>query len=513
MNSELETQVSEARFRRLSEATFEGIMVHECGLILDVNQALATMFGYEISELIGKHWFEISLVTPESPELMRQIFLSGYEKPYEVVGLRKDGSTFPIELQGKVITDQGHLLRVLAVRDITQRQQVEIELRHSKEAAEAGSRAKSEFLAMMSHELRTPLNAILGLSQLLGQELFGSLNTKQKEYITCIHTSGEHLLALIKDILDLSKVEAGKEELTLVPLKVEVLCDYVVKIMSDRALAKGLQLTSQIDPQADVCIADERRVKQMLLNLLSNAIKFTQVGSVLLRIKKVPDGIAFTVADTGIGIAPEQFKLLFQPFKQLDSRLNRQYEGSGLGLALTRQLARLHGGDVIVQSTLGKGSEFTLFLPERPQEPLPSENDSFWGCQQSPKLEANKRILIMEDDDRSALVLQNYLTAIGYNVKYLAEAKSCLELVRSFKPNLIWLDVQLLDGVTALDLLKKLRQEPDLQDLPVVMVTAMAIAGEREQCLEAGANEYLTKPIGIAQIESVLMRYLTSTGS
>lgn len=153
-----------------------------------------------------------------------------------------------------------------------------------------------------------------------------------------------------------------------VPLKVQELCDDCLNIVRDQALAKGLQLTSQVDPKADGCIADERRVKQMLLNLLTNAIKFTPSGKVALKVEKVPQGIAFTVSDTGIGIDPCQIKLLFQPFKQLDSRLNRQYEGTGLGLALTRSLARLHGGDVTVQSTLGAGSQFTLWLPDAPQE-------------------------------------------------------------------------------------------------------------------------------------------------
>jgi hypothetical protein len=249
------------------------------------------------------------------------------------------------------------------IEDITERKQTELKLRASQEAAEAANRVKSEFLATMSHELRTPLNAIMGLSQLLQQEIVGSLNEKQNEYVNSIYSSGEHLLALINDILDLSKVEAGKEELLLSPLLVSDLCNYAIWTVRDRALEKGLQLTSQINLEADICIADDRRIKQMLLNLLTNAIKFTPAGEISLVVKKVPQGITFTVSDTGIGIDSNQFQFLFEPFKQLDSRLNRQYEGTGLGLALTRKLARLHGGDVTVTSTLGKGSQFTLFLP------------------------------------------------------------------------------------------------------------------------------------------------------
>ncbi|MEH2384666.1 MAG: ATP-binding protein [Nostoc sp.] len=250
------------------------------------------------------------------------------------------------------------------IEDITERKETDLKLRASQEAAEAGNRAKSEFLATMSHELRTPLNAIMALSQLLQQERIGSLNEKQNEYVNSIYSNGEHLLALINDILDLSKVEAGKEELLLSPLPVSDLCNYAIWTVRDRALEKGLQLTSEIDPEADICIGDEGRIKQMLVNLLTNAIKFTPAGQVSLVVKKVPQGISFIVSDTGIGIDSNQFQFLFEPFKQLDSRLNRQYEGTGLGLALTRKLARLHGGDVTVTSTLGKGSQFTLFLPD-----------------------------------------------------------------------------------------------------------------------------------------------------
>ena len=237
-------------------------------------------------------------------------------------------------------------------------------MRESKEAAELGSRAKSAFLATMSHELRTPLNAIMGLSQLLQQEVVGLMNDKQKEYIDCIYGNGVHLLSLINDILDLSKVEAGKEELSLQPLQVKDLCNYAISAVHERAEEKGLELTYSMDIKVDSCIADERRIKQMLLNLLTNAIKFTSKGKVSLQVIKLPQGIAFQVCDTGIGIEPAQFKYLFEPFKQLDSRLNRQYEGMGLGLALTRKLARLHGGDVTVESNFQEGSRFTLLIPD-----------------------------------------------------------------------------------------------------------------------------------------------------
>ena len=385
------------------------------------------------------------------------------------------------------------------------------ELEQEKLISESASQAKSEFLAAMSHELRTPLNAILGLSQLLQQEVFGTLNSKQQEYVACIHSSGDHLLSLINDILDLSKVEAGKEQLTLVPLSVTEVCTDCIQIMQEQAFDKGLQLTSQIDPGVDRCIADERRLKQMLLNLLSNAIKFTPTGTVSLWVQKQAQGISFTVADTGIGIDSEKLTLLFQPFHQLDSGLNRQYQGTGLGLALTRRLAQMHGGEVTVQSVLGEGSQFTLYLPDIPQDLLQSQSVSVGSHLEASPAQPPTivgRILLVEDDESSAMLLRDYLQTVGYQVEHIAEGTGFLQQVRSFRPNLILLDVQLPDGITGLDLLIELRQEPQWQHLPVVMVTAMAMAGDRERCLNAGANDYLSKPVRVVQLEDILLRYL-----
>lgn len=237
------------------------------------------------------------------------------------------------------------------------------ELEQEKFFSEAANRAKSEFLSNMSHELRTPLTSVLGFSAILIEQIFGPLNAKQKQYIELISTSGEHLLELINDLLDLSKIEVGQEELLLETIVVEEIADTSMSMIQERAKNYGLQLSLIIAADVTTCVADKRRLKQILVNLLSNAVKFTESGSVTLRVNQPADEIKFSVIDTGIGIAQADQATLFQPFHQLDSSLNRKYEGTGLGLALSRKLAQLHGGDITIESELEQGSCFTLHLP------------------------------------------------------------------------------------------------------------------------------------------------------
>jgi GAF domain-containing protein len=383
-------------------------------------------------------------------------------------------------------------------------------LEQEKLISESASRAKSEFLANMSHELRTPLNSIMGLSQLLQQGFFGSLNDKQQEYVTCIHSSGEHLLSLINDILDLAKVEAGQEELSLTSLSVQEVCNSCLSLVRERAYDRGLLLSTRFDPKVHFCIADVRRLKQILLNLLSNAIKFTPSGKVSLIVQKQPQGLSFTVADTGIGIAAKKLPLLFQPFSQVDSQLNRHYEGTGLGLALARNLAKLHGGDITVKSIAGKGSQFTLYLPDEPPGLLQFQPailpESLPQLTSPPQVRG--RILVVEDDQNSALLLQDFLSALGHQVTHSTDGTHFLEHIQSANPDLILLDVQLPNGLTGLDLLATLRQTPQWQHLPVVMITAMAMRGDRERCLKAGATDYLSKPLQTDQLKSLLAQYL-----
>ena len=502
---------SEAQFRAIFERSSMGIcLVDIKGRIVDINPALCEILRYDFDQLSQKNFADYICFKQGDLELYKQLMLGQFERlEIERQLLHKDGSTVWTHLSiSLIVRTNGKPKFFLAiVEDISKRKETELELRKSKEAAEVGSRAKSEFLATMSHELRTPLNAIMGLSQLLQQEIVGPMNDKQKQYIDCIYSSGVHLLELINDILDLSKIEAGKEELFLFPLQVEDLCNYVISTVRERAEEKGLQLTCSIDERIETCVADERRIKQMLLNLLTNAIKFTSEGQVSLQVMKSSKGIAFRVSDTGIGIQPHQFHHLFEPFRQLDSRLSRQYEGTGLGLALTRKLARLHGGNVRVESTSGKGSRFTLFLPDKGYQKdkwqLKINHNSTIG---STNASINKRILLVEDDKHTGKLLQDYLQTTGYQVEWMADGNDFLEIVRFYQPNLILLDIQ-LGNCSGWDLLASLRKTSDLQDKIVVVMTPSKDDSSRRKFIQAGANDFVGKPIGIVKLESILMRY------
>jgi len=400
---------------------------------------------------------------------------------------------------------------------------------------EDASRMKSEFLANMSHELRTPLNAIIGFSEMLKDGLLGDLAPKQKECVSDIFTSGNHLLSLINDILDLSKVEAGKMTLELEPLQVAALVQAGLQVVREQAVTQRVRLTADIaEGLGEVCL-DGRKVKQILYNLLSNAVKFTpeggevrvaarRVGREVLPGREFDNYLELMVSDTGIGISDVDQARLFQPFTQIDSTLARRYEGTGLGLAMVKQLAELHGGAVAMQSTPKAGSTFTVWLPWRETANLPA------GAAQLPApahkhaapvttapiisapapapaaapRDGQSLALVIEDDDKGAELLRLQLERAGFRVVRAATAEAALELAAQECPDLITLDVQ-LPGMDGWSFLERLKQHPEFARVPVVIVSIVA---DNIRGLALGAGYVLQKPVGREQ----LARALTAAG-
>lgn len=422
-----------------------------------------------------------------------------------------------------------------------ERAQAQEHLRRANEDLERASRLKSEFLASMSHELRTPLNSILGFSDLLQRQRVGTLSSRQLLHVQAIERSGQHLLQLINDILDLSKIEAGKADLELAPVLMHELCNPCLKMIQPRAEKKRLAVSLELDCRLQEVFLDERRVRQMLINLLSNAIKFTPEGGTIklggrlaygcqLKQEFRPDRspincstpyLCLEVADNGIGIAQDKLHLLFRPFQQIDSSLARRHEGTGLGLALTKRLAELHGGTVSVESRENQGSTFRVWLPltemrsnqqvnRRGSEGKTSAASSLNPAH--PRTDA-KRILVVEDQPFNQMLLSEALELEGYAVDWIQEGQMMLERLSSAwvtpesLPHLILMDIQ-LPGVDGFELIRQLKAHPLWQNVPVIAVTAMAMAGDRERCLSAGADDYLSKPLDLEKLINTVRSFV-----
>lgn len=358
---------SELRYRTLFECAPDGILIADPqGRYLDGNPSVCAMLGYAREELIGKTADDI--VAPEEfpkiADALDEIKSSpGHHREWRF--RRKDGSILEAEVIATTLPE-GNILAL--VRDISERKRTEQE-REMRHRAEAADRIKSAFLATMSHELRTPLNSIIGFTGIILQGLAGPLNDEQKKQLEMVRVSSRHLLALVNDVLDLSKIEAGQLEISSAPFDLDKSIAKAVGMVRESAVRKGLDLKVAASDPIGLWEGDERRFEQILLNLLSNAIKFTDAGSVSVAAGVLPRDagtarrIRISVADTGIGIKPADLDILFQPFRQIDTGLTRKRDGTGLGLAISRRLADLMGGAIEVASEWGKGSAFTILLP------------------------------------------------------------------------------------------------------------------------------------------------------
>lgn len=417
------------------------------------------------------------------------------------------------------------------------------DLRHANAELERAARAKDKFLANMSHELRTPLNTILGLSEVLIDQVYGPLNERQIRSLLSVEQAGRHLLSLINDILDLAKIDAGKIDLILEPIAIEALCIDCVQFIRQQAMKKHLDVSIELPPslvstrQGDhrivlstgpaqsTFVADERRLKQILINLLANAVKFTpdngKIG-LIVTIEEQNYVIHFTVWDTGIGIAPSDQQRLFQPFTQIDSSLSRTYEGTGLGLALVVRLTELHGGSISLESELGCGSRFTVSLPLQlgPNGPVRDDthgHDTGTSAgvsehQTSTRLLVSPLILLAEDNEANITTIAGYLEATGHHVMIAHNGFEVLDCVANRRPALIIMDIQMpkMDGMEAI---AQIRATPDLADIPIIALTALAMPGDRERCLAAGADEYMSKPVRLKELVNRIRSLLQNTES
>jgi two-component system sensor histidine kinase/response regulator len=368
------------------------------------------------------------------------------------------------------------------------------ELQDVMQAAQAANRAKSEFLASVSHELRTPLTCIIGMSATLQRWTHDSLNDRQRNFLQTIHDSGEYLLTLINDILDLSQVEAGKMLLTVSEFSLSRLSQQTLKAFEGQAALREiiLELDSRVTPQSDRFVADSRRVQQILFNLLDNAIKFTPTGGkVTLRVLAEENLAVFQVKDGGIGIPESQLPLLFEKFRQLNAGYQRQYRGTGLGLALTKQLVELHGGWIDVESTVGVGSIFTVRLPRQ----------SIDDPAQVPKTRrltipslVRGRVVLIEHQEELANLICDILTAAGYQIIWMIEGASAIEQVEVLQPVVVLTDIHLpdIDGYT---LIQQLRKNPATKQLKVIALTSTLSDPELDRWRTAGADDCLAKPI------------------
>jgi PAS domain S-box-containing protein len=483
------------------------------GAITSWNQGAERLYGYSADEVTGR---DVRFLIPEHLRRAEEALLAdvrelGVARSFEAERVRKDGTTVPVSVTISPIRAEGGGVRGMAkiVRDITAQRLAAQELLAAREAALESSRLKSEFLATMSHEIRTPMNGVIGLTGLL---LATPLDDMQRRYAEGVRGAGESLLSLINDILDLSKLEAGKVDLEFAPFDPRLLVEEVAGLLGESARVKGLELIAFCRPDVPAVLSgDVGRIRQVLLNLASNAVKFTAAGEVSIRVEPVDrphpgNAVRFEVRDSGIGIEPEQNRRLFESFSQADSSTTRRYGGTGLGLAISRRLTELMGGEIGFFSTPGKGSTFWFVLPLRPAE---SSVDKGEAAIRLPDVLSGTRVLIVDDNATNRLALAAQLRAWKMEADSIGDVRGvldrCRQAVRAGRP----FDVVVLDmgmpEISGLELARAIRADRDLALTSLVMMTSSP-PGDPAELAAAGVQEWLAKPVRSSELHDGLLR-------
>jgi len=528
------------RYRSILANVVESVItISETGAIEEFNSAAEKMFGYTVDEVLGKN---VNLLMPSPFREEHDGYLNRYlttgkktvlDIGREVNGMRKDGTTFPMQLAVSEVhlkkSDTGESFRLFTgiVRDLTrvkeniELKRAEAELTHAKEAAEVANRTKSEFLANMSHEIRTPMTAILGFADILLDKV------TEPEAVDAAHTvrdNGEYLLSLINDILDLSKIEAGKLDVEQVDCSPHHLVADVTSLMRVRATAKGLPLEVRFHgPVPETIQTDPTRLRQILINVVGNAIKFTETGSIQIVARLFNDPheepkLQFDIVDTGIGIDEGHFGKLFLPFTQDDNSTTRQFGGTGLGLTISQRLVDLLGGKITVSSTVGKGTTFSVTVSTGPLDGvrlLGNGAESVCGTgnvervTQTNQPLLSRRILFAEDGPDNQRLIAFFLKKSGAEVMLADNGQIALDLassaVRENRPfDVILMDMQMpvLDGYSATISLRQQGYEG-----LIIALTAHTMAGDREKCLQAGCDDYVTKPVDQKKLIALVDQY------
>jgi PAS domain S-box-containing protein len=547
MYSDANLGESEEKYRTLFECSSEGVFVLS-DVVLDCNEQLCRLFGESRDQVLGRppsdFWPPVQPDGSNSLEEAGRLIaaaLAGEPQHFEWQHRASDGRLIDTEVSIKAVTVAGTQVVLGTLHDITERKQAEQKirdyalalevtneaLRRANEAAEAATRAKSEFLANMSHEIRTPLTAILGFAEILVEQVRDPESVASAE---TVRRNGEFLLRLINDILDLSKVEAGKLDVECVDCSPQAIVADVAAMVRVQAGAKGLPVAVAYDGPIPATIrSDPTRLRQILLNLLGNAVKFTEVGSIRLVARLVQDRdrparLCFEVVDTGIGLDLAQIARLFEPFCQGDATTSRRFGGSGLGLAISRRLARFLGGDIQVTSIPGKGSKFSLTVATGPLEGVPllqytdrpaGEPEPPCGEVASPPRRLDCRILLAEDGPDNQRLITFLLKKTGAEVTVACDGQDALDKAQACpagrRPfDLILMDMQMpvMDGYEAT---RRLRQAG--YDGPIIALTAHAMKYDRDKCLEAGCDDYLAKPVNRDKLLETVSQYAGQASS